>query len=107
MWKNDKFTFTAKKIREINSLVIHLVEPLVSRISSQKCVRVNSRNIRTVSSANCGNYGNLPSRIFGKNFVKISSLLDTLWKSTIKHDHVQKKIRESNSLVTPLVKTLI
>ena len=47
----------------------------------------------------CGNLGNILSCIFGKNFVKATFLLDTVWKSTIKCDHdfyVKCKIFPSN-----------
>ena len=37
-----------KKFREINSLVIHLVRPLLSRNFCQKSVRENFRNFHTV-----------------------------------------------------------
>ena len=61
--KNDKFSFTEKKFRQIKYLVIPLVKPLLSRINylvifivkllfsrifCQKSMRVNFRNFHTV-----------------------------------------------------------
>ena len=40
-----------------------------------------SRNIFSGSNTECGNYGNSLSRIFGKNFVKATVLLNMLLKS--------------------------
>ena len=48
VWKKVKFALTQKIFREINSLVISSVKPLVSRNFCQKSVRVNLRNIQTV-----------------------------------------------------------
>ena len=39
---------TKEIFRQINSLVIYLVKPLLSRNFCQKCVRENSRNFHTV-----------------------------------------------------------
>ena len=50
VWENETFTFAKKIFRQINSLAIYLVKPLLSRNLCQKCVRVNSRNIYTVIS---------------------------------------------------------
>ena len=73
VWKNEKFTLTEKKFREINSLVICLVKPLISRIFSHKCVRVNFPL--------CGNYWNslLCRQIFFHQIkLELSSLVKTL-----------------------------
>ena len=48
LWKNEKFTLTKIFFRQINSLVIHLVNALLSRIFCQKSVRVNFCNFHTV-----------------------------------------------------------
>ena len=43
VWKNEKFSLLTEKIfRQINSLVISLVKPLLSRNFCRKCVRENS-----------------------------------------------------------------
>ena len=57
-----------KFFRQINSLVIYLVNALLSRNFCQKSVRGNSHN------SQCGKYGILLSRFFGKNFVKATHL---------------------------------
>ena len=41
VWKNEKFSLTEKKFRQINYLVISLVKPLLSRNFCQKSVREN------------------------------------------------------------------
>ena len=66
-WKNEKFSLTEKKIREINSLVTSLVKTLLSRKFYQKSVRENFRNFHTVAS---GRHGILISHFLLKNFVK-------------------------------------
>ena len=48
LWKNEKFTLTEIFFRQINSLVICLVNALLSRNFCQKSVRVNFRNFHTV-----------------------------------------------------------
>ena len=48
VWKNEKFSLTKEKFRQINSLVIYLVKPLLSRNFCQKYVRENFRNFHTV-----------------------------------------------------------
>ena len=48
LWKNEKFTLTEIIFRQINSLVIYLVNALLSRNFCQKSVRVNFRNFHTV-----------------------------------------------------------
>ena len=48
VWKNEKFTLTKIIFRQINSLVIYLVNALVSRNFCQKSVRVNFRNFHSV-----------------------------------------------------------
>ena len=52
LWKNEKFTLTKIFFRQINSLVIYLVNALVSRNFCQKSVRVNFRNFYSVPSFN-------------------------------------------------------
>ena len=64
VWKNDEFTLTAKKFRQINYLVISLVKPLLSQNFFQKCVRVISRNFHTVRFTL-----NLNQRSMKSNFV--------------------------------------
>ena len=44
VWKNEKFTVTEKKNRQIKSLVISLGKPLFSRNFSQKFATVNFHN---------------------------------------------------------------
>ena len=69
LWKNEKFTLTKIFFRQINSLVIYLVNALVSRNFCQKSVRVNFRNFHSVVRAQsgnccylpCGNFTNFPS----------------------------------------------
>ena len=48
LWKNEKFTLTEIFFRQINSLVIYLVNALLSRNFCQKSVRVNFCNYNTV-----------------------------------------------------------
>ena len=47
LWKNEKFTLTKIFFRQINSLVIHLVNALFSRNFCLKRVRVNFCNCHT------------------------------------------------------------
>ena len=59
MWKNEKFTLTEEKFRQINYLVLSLLKQLLSRVFFwQKCVKVNSRNFHTEkfreNSIECG-----------------------------------------------------
>ena len=42
VWKNDKFSLTKKIFRQINSLVLYLVKPLISRNVCQKRIPVIS-----------------------------------------------------------------
>ena len=48
LWKNEKFSLTEKKFRQINHLVISLVKPLLSRNFCEKSVRENFCNFHTV-----------------------------------------------------------
>ena len=48
MWKNEKFGLTEKIFRQINSLVICLVKPLLSRNFCRKSVRLKFHNFHTV-----------------------------------------------------------
>ena len=83
--KNEKFSLTEKIYRQINSsLAIYLVRTLFSRNFCLNNVRLNFHNFHT---AQCGNCCDLVPHIFGKNFLKVTSLLNTVWKSTIKSDH--------------------
>ena len=69
VWKNEKFGLTEKIFRQINSLVICLVKPLLSRNFCRKSVRLNFHNFHTVPhSAQCGKMKNLVS--LKKYFVK-------------------------------------
>ena len=72
LWKNQNFTLTEKIFRQINYLVISLVNALVSRNFCQKCVRENFRNFHTVEIAE------IFSHFFHKNFVKAIVLLNKL-----------------------------
>ena len=54
---------------------------MLSRDFCEKSVRENFYNFHTVSHAQCGNYANSLSRIFGENFVKITVLLNKLLNS--------------------------
>ena len=90
VWKNEIFTLTGKKFRQINYLVISLVNPLLSRNFCQNIFReinVLLKNFtmncltKKLDGAQCGNYGNLLSRIFGKIFVKVTGLLKKLLNS--------------------------
>ena len=47
LWKNEKFTLTEIFFRQINSLVIYLVNALLSRSFFQKSVRVNFHSFHT------------------------------------------------------------
>ena len=57
-----------KIFRQINSIIIHLVKPLLSRKFCQKCVRENSRNVHTVVTQSVENREILGHR--KKYFVK-------------------------------------
>ena len=48
LWKNEKFTLNKNFFRQINSLVIYLVNALLSRKFCQKWVRVNFCYFHTV-----------------------------------------------------------
>ena len=84
VWKNKKFSRTKKIFRQINSLVTYLVNQLLSRNFCQKWARENFRNFHNVvveiTETQCGKMKNLLS---------------------------PKKIRQTNSLVFSLVKTLL
>ena len=79
----------------------------------------NSQKTCTVMDTQCGNYRNLLSHFFGKNFVKPSLLLKKLLKSSFynttactvwkneKFSLTEKRFRETSYLVIPLVKTLL
>ena len=54
VWKNEKFTLTEKKFRQINCLVISLVKPMLSRNFCEKCVRENFYNLHTVGMTRLG-----------------------------------------------------
>ena len=58
-------------MNSIYSITLYLVKPLLWRNFCEKIV----------AWAQCGNYGNSLSRIFGKNFVKVTVLLNKLVKS--------------------------
>ena len=47
-WKNEKFALIKTFFRQINSLVIYLVNAMLSRNFYQKSVRVNFRNFHPV-----------------------------------------------------------
>ena len=71
---------TKKIFRQINSLVTYLVTPLLSRNICHKCVRENSHNFHKMCCENYG-HGHSLSPIFGKNFMKVTVLLNKLLKS--------------------------
>ena len=48
LWKNEKFTLNEIFFRQINSLVICLVKPLLSRNFCRKSVRLKFHNFHTV-----------------------------------------------------------
>ena len=50
VWKNEKFSLTEKKFRQISYLVISLVKPLLSRNVCQKSVRDNFCNFHNVQA---------------------------------------------------------
>ena len=50
VWKNEKFGLTKKIFRQINSLVICLVKPLLSRNFCWKSVKLKFHNFHTVSN---------------------------------------------------------
>ena len=61
--KNDKFSLTDKKFRQINSLVISLVKTLLSRNFCQKKARMG---VQSSSGAHCGVCEIFVSRFFEK-----------------------------------------
>ena len=85
MWKNEKFSFTKKKFRQINYLVISLVKPLLSRNFCEVWERISAistlwfRNINVVlykyHSPQCESCWNLLSVFSCKNFVKLTLLV--------------------------------
>ena len=79
LWKNEKFTLTEIFFRQINSLVIYLVNALFSRNFCQNTVRMNFRNFHTVHS------------------------VEKCYKTPSR----SKKSRQINTLSISLVKTLI
>ena len=72
VWKNEKFSLTEKIFREINSFSNFFRK---SGAYTKFCQNFWERILH---SAQCGNYGNSLSRIFGKNFVKVTVLLNKL-----------------------------
>ena len=61
--------------REINYSTKGVTKELISRN-----FQINERDMY-ICGLNCGNYGNLPSHVFDKNFVKATFLLKKLLKS--------------------------
>ena len=49
VWKNEKFSLTEKKIRQITYLVISLVKPMLSRNFCKRSARENFCNFHTVN----------------------------------------------------------
>ena len=72
--RNEKNYSHRKKIRQINCLVISLVKLLLSRNFCKK-------SCKSTVQSHCGNYGNLLSLFFDKNFVKVTILLTKLLNS--------------------------
>ena len=57
VWKNEKFSLTEKKFRQIIYLVISIVKLMLSRNFCEKSVRDNFCNFHTVHcSAHCDNF---------------------------------------------------
>ena len=81
MWKNEKFSLTEKKFRQINYLVISLAKPSFSRNFCGKSVREFLQFPRTVQC-------------------------DTVW-NTEKFSLTEKKFRQISYLVISLVKPLL
>ena len=48
VWKNEKFTVTLEKFHQINSLVLSLVKTLLSRNFCQRSLTLNFRKFHTV-----------------------------------------------------------
>ena len=90
VWKNDKFSLTKEKFRQINSLVIYLVKPLLSRDFRQKCVRVNFRNFHSVV------WRNDEFSVTKEIFRQINSLVLYLVKPLISRNFCQKYVRENS-----------
>ena len=96
LWKNEQFTLTRIFFRQINSLVIYLVNALLSRNFCQKSVRVNFRNFHIVlCKHNCNvttvwKLENFPPtilsqnshfhEIFAKKLRQNFRVEDTVWK---------------------------
>ena len=54
------------------------------------CIAQSKNCMWLTVSAQCGNYGNLLLLFLAKNFVKVMSLLNTVWKNTLKRYHAEK-----------------
>ena len=79
VWKNEKFTLSEKKFRQINYLVIPLVKMLLSRNFCQKRVRVKFRNFHTVGSKPLGSvWPNIFAKWHGKSLLEKKQLLSNL-----------------------------
>ena len=96
LWKNEKFTLTKIFFCQINSLMIYLVNALLSRNFCQKRVKVNFRNFHTVVwklQRFCTNF----SQIFRE--IKLHTMwedknVDTLWdtRNGSKNNIMKKKM---------------
>ena len=83
VWNNEKFTLTEKIFRQINSLVISLVNTLLSRNFFQKCVRVNFRNYHT----HCGILPSLEKYFVKTAWLKESSILQLISRNFSKKSY--------------------
>ena len=91
---NEQSTLTKIFFRQINSLVIYLVNALVSRNFCQKSMRVNFRNFHSVQCTQCGKVKNLVSpKNISSNQLFVISLLKTLLSRNI----CQKCVRLNRS----------
>ena len=87
VWKNDKFSLTEKKIRQINYLVISLVKPLLSRKFCKKSVReIHCNYIHSVEK--CKIY----SRLTEKKFRQINYLVISLVKTLLSRNFCKRSL---------------
>ena len=67
--RNEKFSLTEKKFRQINYLVISLVKPLLSRNFCEKSVRENLCNFHTVHRGKMKHLLSLKKKKFVKSAI--------------------------------------
>ena len=89
VWRNEKFSLTEKKFRQITYLVvISLVKPMLSRKFCEKSVRENICNFHIVR-VHCGNYRifrqiNVLLKNFRRKIICVAvnfSIFHTVWVS--------------------------